>query len=62
MKHSKTKCIKHIEYRWVRRNADLTEPDDLCSHCYEPSDGNCPERKTCRPLKITYQLIKKIPS
>ena len=60
MKRVKAICIKHIEYRWVKKNADLTKPDDLCC-CYEPLDGNCPERKTCRPVKITYQYVKKIP-
>ena len=53
-------CWRHIRYGWTRRNTDLTKPNEICN-CDDIDEMACKEKRTCRPIKITYQFIKRIP-
>ncbi len=73
-KKSKATCTKHVEYRWTNaknanelcgtgivitvRRRGIFDCDD--EHRHECVRGRI-ECKICRPVKITYEFIRRIP-
>lgn len=61
MKIAKVICVKHIHYGWTHKGTNLSDPDDICE-CSGRDDKYCLEEENCRPIKVTYQFIKRIPT
>ncbi len=58
-KKSKVICTKHVEYAHTTvEEAHLIPRKYICRY----SDNTCSIRcKNCRPVKITYEFIRRIP-